>query len=49
MLQNLETTTIVEAALNAVDEASKKSVHLGNLLQEIDLELQQPLNVFVDN
>ena len=30
-------------------EASKEAVHLVNLLRELDLEVRQPVNVFVDN
>ena len=48
-LQKCLSTSTAEAEPNAVVEASKKAVHLLNLLQELDLEIQQPVNVFVDN
>ena len=48
-LQKCVSTSTAEAELNAVVEASKEAVHLVNLLRELDLEIQQPVNVFVDN
>ena len=48
-LQKCVSTSTAEAELNAVVEASNESVHLVNLLRELDLKIQQPLNVFVDN
>ena len=48
-LQTCVSTSTAEAELNAVVEASKGAVHLVNLLRELDLEIQQPFNVFVDN
>ena len=37
------------AELNVVLEASKEAVPLANLLREIGVDLEQPVNVFVDN
>ena len=48
-LQKCVSTSTAEAELNAVLEASKEAVHLVNLLRELNLEIQQPVNVFVDN
>ena len=48
-LQKCVSTSTAEAELNAVVEASEVAVHLVNLLRELDLEIQQPVNVFVDN
>ena len=48
-LQKCVSTSTAEAELNAVVEASKEAVHLVNLLLELDLDIQQPVNVFVDN
>ena len=48
-LQKCAFTSTAEAELNAVVEASKETVHLANFLGELDLEIQQPGNVFVDN
>ena len=48
-LQKCVSTSTAEAELNAVVEASKEAVHLVNLLRELDLEIQQPVNIFVDN
>ena len=48
-LQMCVSTSTAEAELNAVVEASKEPVHLVNQLRELDLEIQQPVNVFVDN
>ena len=48
-LQNRVSTSTAEAEFNAVVEASKEAVHLVNLLRELDLEIQQSVNVFVDN
>ena len=42
-------TLTAEAELNAAGEANKKAVHLVNILQELDLEIQQPANIFVKN
>ena len=41
-------TSTAAAELNAVVEASR-AVHLVNLLRELDLEIHQPVNVFVHN
>ena len=48
-LQKCVSTSTAEAELNTVVEASKEAVHLVNLLRELDLEIQQSVNVFVDN
>ena len=48
-LQKGVSTSTAEVELTAVDEASKEAVHLVNLLRKLDLEIQQPVNVFVDN
>ena len=48
-LQKCVSTSTAEAELNAVVEASKEAVHSVNLLRELDLEIQQRVNVFVDN
>ena len=45
--QKCVSTSSAEAEFNAVVEASKE--HLVNLLRELDLEIQQSVNVFVDN
>ena len=46
-LQKCVSTSTAEAELNAVVEANKEAVHLVNLLRESDLEIQQPVTVFV--
>ena len=38
-----------KAELNALVETNKEAVHLVNLLRELDLEIQQPVNICVDN
>ena len=43
-LQKCVSTSTAEAELNAVVEASKEAVHLVNLLRELDLEIQRPVN-----
>ena len=43
-LQKCVSTSTAEAELR-----SKEAVHLVNLLKELDLEIQQPVNFFVDN
>ena len=48
-LQKCVSTATAEAEFNAVVEASKEAVHLVNQLRESDLEIQQPVTVFVDN
>ena len=48
-LQKSVSTSTAEAERNAVVKASKEAVHLVNLLRELVLEIQQPVNVFVDN
>ena len=48
-LQKCVSTSTAEAELIAVVEASKEAVLLVNLLRELDLEIQQPVNVSVDN
>ena len=35
--------------MNAVVEASNEAVHLANLLKEMNIDVEQPLHVFVDN
>ena len=48
-LQKCVSASTAEAELKAVVETSIEAVHLLNLLRELDLEIQQPVNVFVDN
>ena len=48
-LQKCVSKSTAAAELNAVVEANKESVHLVNLLRELDLEIQQPVKVYVDN
>ena len=48
-LQKCVSTSTAEDELNAVVEANEEAVHLVNLLRELDVEIQQPVNVFVDN
>ena len=48
-LEKCVSTSTAEAELNAVVEASKEAVHLANLLRELGVEIQQPVNGFVDN
>ena len=48
-LQKCVSTFTAEAELNAVVEASKEAVHLANLLKEMNIDVEQPLQVFVDN
>ena len=48
-LQKCVSTSRTEAELNVVVEASKEAIHLANLLRELDIDIQQPVNVFVDN
>ena len=48
-LQKCVSTSRAEAELNAVVEASKETIHLANLLRGLDIEIRQPVNVFVDN
>ena len=48
-LQKCVSTCTAEAELNAVVEASKEAVHLANFLKEMNIDVEQPLQVFVDN
>ena len=45
-LQKCVSTSKAEIEFNAVVEASKEAVYLANLLKELSLENQQPVNVF---
>ena len=42
-------TSTAEAELNAVVEASKKATHLANFLKEMNIDVEQLLQMFVDN
>ena len=48
-LQKCVSTSTTEAELNALVEASKKAVYLTNILKEMNIDVEQPLQVFVDN
>ena len=48
-LQKCVSISTAEAELNALVEASKEAVHSVNQLRELDLEVQQPVKIFVDN
>ena len=48
-LQNCVSTFTADAEPSAVVEASQKTVHIANILRELDIEIQQPVDVFVDN
>ena len=48
-LKKCVSTSTAEAELNAVVEASEEVVHSANLLKEMKIDIEQPLQVFVDN